>query len=454
MRDIGGRDGIRRISEVHPELGIVLATVFESVGEQLQERLSFSLAAYPFSDSVINGGRPLAPQGREFPSPLILTEQLPFGIILSNCLEVVEGVVGSTSIVGVPQAVLGKGEFIGLFELIDRIKKAKGPPKPDWTIYSGARSIRFLDFPSQKAKWEKLRNMYRNCLEPYSKRNTPYEEFFYIQQLTPVLEKCREWTAEILYFSPAWADLLEGQTVSENGGAVVKLLSLLTDTAWRSAARVRQSSNLIEEMLEAWGGDQSVSRCAAAHLLISVGREILTGRRPCFVPVIGDTDLGPFEIIRKDILAVADLRETLLGPQYLNGEEAGYIALHQFVPAAFNDNPLDGLRAVCGIIANTKKKVRQNALNHQTDSGSVPALEVEDIFSRATFRVRTGRELTSGFHPTVHTFCVDFSESDRTGKYKLLAQQLECFYAPFFTDPEEFPNPGSEFFRVCIRLQR
>lgn len=456
MEEIGGPAGIKLLATVNPQLANLVGAVYGSSSEAEKAGLSFALARYPFADYVIRAGRALAPAGKDFPGDWLVTDQLPFGIIVKNSVEVVEGVVGSTSIDGMPQAILGAGELIGLFELVDKLKDAKGPIKPDWTIYSGARSLRFIEFPTQEGKWTKLRAKYPQSLGPYDRDEAPtHDEFYYLRRIRPLFDKCREWSCEILYFSRGWVALLGngsiGSLTGTNHDDAHRLVRFLTDTAWLFAARVRQSSNMTEKILESWGGSKDVAKCNAAYLLLTLCREVLAGRRPCFVPVRGRPDFAPFETIQRDFLRVADLRETILAPAYLGPGEAGYVPLHLYVPDAFRESPKDGLIEVLKIIART---MRRSRTEQDVEHAAVPALDVDDIFSQIDFRVRTGQGRKAGKHGAVSTFHVDFSQFDRIRDYRESDIDITEFYDHPFGAEEDMPASDCKFFRVCVKLRR
>jgi hypothetical protein len=459
MEAIDGPTGINILATVNPQLASLVGAVYQSSSEARKAGLCFALARYPFADYIIRAGHALAPGGKDFPADWLVTGQLPFGVILKNAVEVVEGVVGSTSIDGMPQAILGTGELMGLFELVDKLKDAKGPIKPDWTIYSGARSIRFIEFPTQEGKWTKLRAKYPQSLGPYNRYEAQrHDEFYYLRRIRPLLDLCRQWSSEILYFSPGWVALLGNGSIGALTGAnqddAHRLVRFLTDTAWQPAATVRQSSNMVKKILESWGGSKDVARCNAAYLLVTLCGEVLAGRRPCFVPVGDRPDLAPFETIQRDFLRVGDLRETILAPAYLGPGQSGYVPLHLYVPGAFRENPKDGLAEVLKIIARTKRRARERHVEQDVEHAAVPALDVDDIFSRSQFRVRTGQARRMGKHGSVATFHVDFSQSDRTGDYIESAIDITEFYDQPFGSKEEVPASDCKFFRVSVKLRR
>ncbi len=458
MEAIDGPTGVKLLGSVNPQLANLVGAVYENASEARKARLSFALARYPFADYIIRAGHALAPGGKEFPADWLVTDQLPFGVILKNCVEVVEGVVGPTGIDGMPQAILGAGDLLGLFELVDKLKEAKGPIKPDWTIYSGARSIRFIDFPTQEGKWTKLRARYPQWLGPYNRDEAQtHDEFYYLKRIRPLLDECRQWSSEILYFSQEWAALLGNGAIGALTGIAQedahRLVRFLTDTAWLPAATVRQSSHMMEKMLQSWGGSKDVARCNAAYLLLTLCREVLAGRRPCFVPVRGRPDFAPFETIQCDFLRVADLRETILAPAYLGPGESGYIPLHLYVPDAFRVNPKDGLIEVLRIIARTKRRADRH-VERDVEDAAVPALDVDDVFSRIAFRVRSGQARKAGRHGGVATFHVDFRELDRSRDYRESDIPIAEFYDHPFGAEEEMPASDCKFFRVCVKLRR
>jgi hypothetical protein len=86
---------------------------------------------------------------------------LPVGLILDNVLEVIDEVIRREEVIELPQSLLFKRQLIGLWELIDQQLTVEGRPLSNWTVSSGSRSLRFLEFPTQRVQWDRLRARYQ-----------------------------------------------------------------------------------------------------------------------------------------------------------------------------------------------------------------------------------------------------------------------------------------------------
>src|SRR5262249_21076677 len=156
-------------------------------------------------------GRALDPAGQPLRPDVLVANQLPVGLILDNALEVIDEVIRNGEVIEFPQSVLFKKQLIGLWELIDEQLQVEGRPITNWTISSGSRSLKFLEFPTQKVKWDRLRARYRQ-LSTYDKEDIrKLRETDLIERIGEVDEKCSRWETQVLYFSPSWFDELRRQ---------------------------------------------------------------------------------------------------------------------------------------------------------------------------------------------------------------------------------------------------
>jgi hypothetical protein len=154
--------------------------------------------------------------------------------------------------------------------------------------------------------------------------------------------------------------------------------------------------------------------------------------------------LGPLSTLKEELLRVARLNQTILGPMYLHAGQAGLLSLSQLVPSAFNQSPEDSLEYIFKIIsrardAAAKRNVSVSAL------GNLP-----ELFSRLTFRVKSGRRRQKGRHGSVLTFKVNYSPS-AGGGFQRESVPIEAFYEPFFSG-SNMPTSDSRFFRVAMKL--
>src|SRR5260370_34575891 len=140
-------------------------------GQAVRERqrdVCWFLAKYTYKHFVSKNGRPLDPDGQPLRADLLVANLLPVGLILDNVLEVIDEVIRRDEVIEFPQSLLFKRQLIGLWELIDQQLHVEGRPLSNTTVSSGSRSLRFLEFPTQRVQWDRLRARYRQ-LSTYDK---------------------------------------------------------------------------------------------------------------------------------------------------------------------------------------------------------------------------------------------------------------------------------------------
>jgi hypothetical protein len=434
------------IKAVDAELATALSVVWSQSARARQGDLCFYLAKYPYKHFVFKNGRALDPDGRPLRADLLVAGQLPVGLILDNLLEVIDEVIRNEEVIEFPQSLLFKDHLIGLWELIDEQLKVEGRPWPNWTISSGSRSLKFLEFPTQKVQWDRLRARYKQ-LSTYDKGIArKLKEIDLIQMVGEVDQKSKLWVTQVLYFSSLWFDELKRQLADrERAIPATQLFSYLQNTSWSALARVRYNDDQLTDALTEWGGDSNVARCKAAYLLLRHSLQVRSQRRPCFGLADGaHSNLGPLDTFKEDLLRVARLNQTVLGPMYLHAGQAGLLSLSQLVPSAFEQNPEDSLEYIFKIISRARDAAAKRNV-------SVPALDgLPELFSRLTFRVKSGRRRQKGRHGSVLTFKVKYSPPVG-GNYERENVPIETFYEPFFS-PDNLPTSDSRFFRVAMKL--
>jgi len=448
MRRLDFKEASELIKAVDADLDSALGVVWEQAGRARQSELCLFLAKYPYKHFVFKNGRALDPDGRPLRADLLVADQLPVGLILDNSLEVIDEVIRNEEVIEFPQSLLFKNHLIGLWELIDQQLKVEGRPWPNWTISSGSRSVKFLEFPTQKVQWDRLRARYKQ-LSTYDKGTArKLKEIDLIQMISEVDQRSKQWGTQVLYFSVAWFNELERQLAEPKTRVQAgKLFSYFQNTSWSTLARVRYNDDQLTDALTEWGGDSNVARCKAAYLLLRHSLQVLSQRRPCFGVADGaHSNLGPLDTLKDDLLRVARLNQTVLGPMYLHDGQVGLLSLSQLVPSAFEQNPEDSLEYIFKIISRARDAAARRNV-------SVPALDgLPELFSRLTFRVKSGRRRQKGRHGSVLTFKVKYAPPVG-GTHQREDVPIDMFYEPFFS-PDNLPTSDSRFFRVAMKLDR
>jgi hypothetical protein len=445
MRRLDFREASDLIKAVDHELEAVLRVVWDQAPRNRRYDLSFFLAKYPYKHFVFKNGRPLDPDGRALRADLLVANVLPVGLILDDLLEVVDEVIRHEEVIELPQSLLFKHQFVGHFELMDQYLNVEGRPAQSWTISSGSRSLKFLEFPTQRVQWDRLRAKYRH-LSTYDKgRARKLREMELIEMIREVNERTKQWATSVLYFSSQWFSEIELQLADrERRVPAMELFSYFQRTGWSTLARVRYNDDQLTDALTEWGGDSDAARCKAAYLLLRYSLQILSRRRPCFGPTVDSLKLGPVDVIKDELLHVARLNRTILGPKYLQLGQTGFLSLSQLVPSAFRQNPEDSLEDIFKIIS----RARSAALKRDV---VVPGLDdLPRLFSRLTFRVKSGRRRQKGLHGSVVTFKVNWLPPEAVS-FQRVDVPFQEFYEPTFSDHDR-PNSDSRFFRVAMRL--
>ncbi len=168
MHRLDFKEASETVKAVDEELEALLRVVWGQAARERQRDLCFYLAKYPYKHFVVKNGRPLDPDGQPLRADLLVADLLPVGLILDNTLEVIDEVIRREEVIEFPQSLLFKRQLVGLWELIDQQLHVEGRPLSNWTISSGSRSLRFLEFPTQQVEWDRLRARYRQ-LSTYDK---------------------------------------------------------------------------------------------------------------------------------------------------------------------------------------------------------------------------------------------------------------------------------------------
>ncbi|MGB6398069.1 MAG: hypothetical protein WBF73_20630 [Bradyrhizobium sp.] len=147
------KEASETVKAVDEELEALLRVVWGQTARERQRDLCVYLAKYPYKHFVLKNGRPLDPDGQPLRADLLVANLLPVGLILDNVLEVIDEVIRREEVIEFPQSLLFKRQLIGLWELIDQQLHVEGRPLSNWTVSSGSRSLRFLEFPTQQVQW-------------------------------------------------------------------------------------------------------------------------------------------------------------------------------------------------------------------------------------------------------------------------------------------------------------
>ena len=461
VKKISFEEGTKAIRRVNEKLACLLKAVHKHDQGQSEESFFFHQCEYPFTEYVLRDGVPYDSSRRPIDETLVGNQKLPCGIIIGQSLEVVENVIWSTQSHYSPQAIIESGGFVGLFELVDELYGALGPDIPDWTISSGSRGFKFADFPTQKGQWDRLRKKYtKRPLETHDRKSIEaMSSHDLYNRLCPKELGTDGWSCKIIYFAPPFVEVLKRQKLEDQNSPASQLCQYLLESSWHSISKVREGSHAVYSALRAWGGNtNSVIHCEIAHIILSACREIISGRRPCMVPVKVDDSSGPFNVIKTSILDVAQINPIILRPAYLVKKgDVGFLSLFELAPDFFATDRKQHVEEVGDVIA----RARTEALKSDR---KVPRLESDGLFNKLTFRVKTGQKTADkilGRQGTIETFKLKFNIQNKRVARTNEPIDINDFYAPFFqpdaandAQDQNHPPRDSSFFRVAIRIER
>jgi hypothetical protein len=131
----------QRLPRSAPQLASQLDDCYATQEPEVHEPLEVMIAEYRYGARIIEDGWPYLPAELPFPDHFVTSERLPLGLIMENSCESTEYAATTDTNVPIAEAILGPGEFIGLFEAVDVLTRVPSPSPPNWNIYAGVCSI-------------------------------------------------------------------------------------------------------------------------------------------------------------------------------------------------------------------------------------------------------------------------------------------------------------------------
>lgn len=447
-----------RYPDANPTIWRTLGEVYEGASESERKALNFCRASYGFGDYVLRCGRAFAPGNFELPNALRHpTIRCPLAMVINSKFEVIdkESVVlqrenkeDARIFHGLTEAVIPVGGFIGLFECLDYALSAKGPSTQHWTISAGARNFypMFMPLPLGKDDKELVRKAFPKRAVNYDSVMQPYE---FLSALDDIKSVCASWSAELLYFSPAWPERIKAIKENTDADSAVAALLALLDKGWVAEAKVRTAGPTFMDALYELGGIEDAEILYACAWLLQIADEVLSSRRPCYAYVPNDDTLGPFSTIEKDLLGALKRPQRILRPYYLDEVNVGYLPLTSISGRYFIADPGNHLRYVNEWIG----RAMQGAANGNPQGGRIghgescrrlPVLDNDELFKNLTFRV-PNFDKPSKKAPAMRTLRID-----PRGKSIHDAMSDAAFFEPAFAAEDTTPNRG--FFKACMRF--
>lgn len=451
----------QQFSHANPKIWATLTEVYEGAAPADQTQLKFVRAQYRFGTYVLRGGRAFATTGDDLENALKHSQvRCPLAMVLKNKFEVIdkEPVVthapkeDARIFHGLTEAIIPEGGFIGLFETLDYALNANGPAAQHWTISAGARNYypMFLPLPLGTDDKNAVRKRFKEHSNEYDSALQLHE---LVQSLAEMKGVADKWSADLLFFSPSWADRIKNiaQNATKNP-AITALLSLLAK-GWGAEAKVRTAGPTFMDALYELGGTDDAKVLYASAWLLQIADEITSARRPCYAYIANDDTMGPFPTIEAELLAPLKRPARILRPTYLDAVNVGYLPLTSVSGAYFISDPGNRLRSVTDCIGRAMLSApKGNAQGGRIGLGAhcrrLPVLEDDSLFANLTFRVPS---FDADSRPITKQSAMRTVRIDPRNKRVVDALSEEQFFAPAFVQGDTTPTRG--FFKACMRLQ-
>ncbi len=341
---------------------------------------------------------------------------------------------------GITDAILEPGDFVGLFETADEIAKVPNSLPPAWSIRAGVCNINAIPNLATQQNRSKLARKFGLYIGDIG-LNEEASLFDQLERLPQFHDIANNWRVRIIYFSRDWFDLLQGDAP----GPARSLGDGLVRRAWRNLARVRDKDpRTLQQKLRRVLSPNYGETADAVGLFFKRVEDVMDSRQPFYVPLTGNTKSGPFGDISDQILSVVTSQSCVLCPAYMaKGARIGYLKLEQLAPAIL------GTRSAGGSIKDRVLRM-MNVLTlvdqkEQRDKGSKGEIAAYvELLNHITFQ-SPSIGVGAGARPSV--YMVSFNQ--RTSSVSPMEFPLAEFYKPHFSTP---PNERCAFFRSSVRI--
>jgi hypothetical protein len=430
------------ISRVRPNLARCLDELYQMQVASGRRSLEVISVEYNYADNIIHEGRAMLPEAESFSENFIIGNKLPLGIITRNSCEVTAyESIGKTK-VAFADTILVPGDFVGLFEAVDRITKVRFTPPPQWNIVAGVCSIHAIPNLATQQSRKRLARAYRYHLGDLGLSDAA-GLIDQLKRLPPFHEIAQSWRAKILYFSRSWIEALETDPFSE---PKLKLTDNLLRQAWVNLARIHDKDprplqrRLHEAVHET--GDHGETADAAGSLFKGVG-DVLAGRHPVYIPLAENSSSGPFGDIAEKILSHITKQSWVLSPAYLSDTvKSGYLKLEHLVPAILAPRSEGGIKdRVLELMNVLRLAVRNKARAGDRDEEMTFYTECLNNIMFQTPAAGSGVER----RPSI--YMVRFDPRRLSAEPKDFS--ADDFYSPQF---RVHPNERCAFFRSSVKI--
>lgn len=294
---------------------------------------------YAFGEAVFRNGQLRWPGDEDPPEAYFASDGRCLGLILRNSCEVLDRRAqrgGDERDVRVPEAVLPRGSWLGLFEYLDRICGVDEIASPDWNINAGTTQIAAVG----KTETGEVVKALARAGHPF-----PPAEPNLMQVVKHVFQsRGSDWKTRMLFLPVSFLDLMTHEALGAEKCQVRQaLFTQLAITAWRTHAKARQGA-AFEELFAlfrqlhhngaAATGDVLDQLEVAARLGSTLLR-VSSGTALAYQPRLEDDDHAPYARIAETIEICGIEPHHVLGPRALSAGQQGFLRLQDIDPVYF-----------------------------------------------------------------------------------------------------------------------
>lgn len=473
---------LERLSEIDPLLSASIEAAHAFY--KMQKRIpggdeSPFLARYEYGEDIFDAGDLRFPRNEAAQIGTYRTKERVFsiGVVMDGVCEVqpqLNRYPSGHRVANIPEALLRRGEMLGIFEFLDEFSGKPFLSKPDWTITSGSVLTRSPD-KLNTAKVKKL-----------LQRNVPSIDFGQESRAGSILRRivnkdidelggkfAENWHTSILFLPKDFIHWLLEADLRDTHEGIDYLLLVLFSKGWlnkgrtdtdfgREVLRVIQDSersrfNAANGNARYRSSSEEKNQQVAAARLAAYIMEALSRTRPVFFATATNDEYGPF-LEGSRIFESCARSPFLLRPGYLpsvsdeEGEnDTAFVPLADIDPDYFNSsggkNPMRvKLTNVCKII--------RAAMSFEPDVGDNPLSINRAAFENSLFRVPTDMASKKDAESEA---CVLRISSSLEDEVAIVEESEEKFFEGALEaigSIEDRPGDRAQFFRSCLRLSR
>lgn len=415
-----------------------------------------AIVEYSYGDHIFHNGDLLWPNGAKPPEAYWGPNGLALGLVLQNQCEVQargHRLPRDNRTARAPEALLGPGEWLGLFEFFDRLEGIHPLSSPNWSISAGARAIFSLVARMGTDDLAKARRREFDVTTQIGKHTSCFQ---FLEPMIKDRATAPSWKVRILFLPVSLlAKFLEAIAVPNGDREELELFRFLSRKAWRNFRRsgrdadheirdyvlgaadhARRENDRARADHAPYPSFEDLDQLIAAAAMGSFLYKAQSGQAVVYGPSQQNDSAGPFENL-SEFLGRCGVPAVVMRPFYATSGDIGFYRLQDIHPAHFGEK----FEARLNHIA-TALKVLLTMPHEWTGREHIAAL-----YGAARFRVPASAGGAKG-----------------TGETKTLRPRLQAGGNALVPDPEPFftdafqkpltpPPPRAAFFRAVVRVQ-